>query len=180
MEAQFQSSESVHLPTERRQIVVTGFPRKTKADDVTAWIRKRMGTDAGRISRIDRPSEYPRTAYVTLTSLDCLGTGWEALNYHYRGQMIKAKLATEGITSTDTGSKGSRKPRKRSKPHQSETRTFSTFNPSGTPMNSAPYKGATPRAEKSDRSRLVGDVLIVDGSPGYIHAESGTCSKSGC
>ena len=179
-EAEFQASESAYLPAVRRQIVVTGFPHKAKADDVTAWIRKRMGTEAGRISRIDRPNVHSRTAYITLKSLDCLQTGVEALNSHYRGQKIRAKLAKEGITNKDMDSKGSRKPKRKSKPHQSETRSSSAFNPSGTPITSGPYEGSAFTAEKSDRSRSVGDVLIVDGSPGYNHVESGAGSKSGC
>ena len=179
-EAEFQTSESAYLPTMRRQIVVTGFPHKAMADDVTAWIRKRMGTEAGRISRIDRPNVHSRTAYITLKSLDCLQTGVKALNSHYRGQKIRAKLAKEGIINKDMDFKGSRKPKRESKMQQSETRRFSAFSLSGKPILSGPYEGSTPMAVTSDRSRLVGDVLIVDGSPGYNHVESGAGSKSGC
>ena len=180
IEAQFQSSESTFLPTERRLIVVTGFPRKAKADDVTAWIREKIRTEAGRISRIDGPNEHSRTAYITLKTSECLRTVVETLDSHYQGQKIKAKLAKEGITNIGMDSKGSRKPKKKSKPHLSESRSFSTFNPSGTPITSQSYNGATPRPEKSDRSRSVGGVLIVDGSPGYNHADSGAGLKSRC
>ena len=179
-----QSSASAYLPTERRQIVVTGFPRKARADDVTAWIRKRMGHDARLITRIDGPAEHSRTAYVTLKSSAFLRTGVDAFSHHYQGQKIKAKLAKEGIPSADTEYKTSKRSERSSKSHQTKTRTSSTSTtprttPSGKLRTSGPDRSSTPRAKKADRSRSVGGVLIVDGSRGFNGIEHAVGSKSG-
>lgn len=180
------SASNAYFLTERRQIVVTGFPHKARSDEVASWIRKRMGHHANLISRIDGPAEYSKTAYVTLASSATLRPGVEALDYQlFQGNKIKAKVAKEGMPSEDLEPKSARKTEKSSKSQRSKSKISSSTSTSTRASSSTKTKTTSsnksePDAKKGkvDRSRSVGGVLIVDGSGGSRSVTSKEASKS--
>lgn len=180
------ASEDAYFPTGKRQIVVTGFPRKARSDEVASWIRKRMGLYARLISRIDGPAEASKTAYVTVSSSATLRPGLEALeSQSFQGNEIKAKMAKEGTPSPGLQPKSSSKTEKSSGSHRPKAKSSSPV--SSSTKGSSSSRPKTPGSEKidssrkkgkGDLSRSVGGILIVDGSNGSRSVTEKEASKA--
>ena len=179
---------SSHVVTERRKILVRDLPFRATPEQVIAWVRKKMGPFAGKISTIEVPRgrsgpEIRGHAYVAFRSSSSAKEAVRIMDQStFKGRQVSARMTTEGVALMDDGDprpkklvdadkdKGPKKSRRSKDKVEGAIRSSSSRSGQRSSSDKDAKSGKvgkmekTEKSEKDDKDRKYSGPLVVDGT----------------